>query len=177
LNKAIFLDRDGTINVDKNYLYKIEDWEFIDGAIEGLQILQELEFKLIVITNQSGIARGYYTEKDAQIIFDFMMDELKKSGVMIDHVYYCPHMDGECDCRKPKLGLFYKSQKDFDINFSKSYAIGDKLRDLSICERENVRGFLLTHESKDLGDKIRACKNLLEAALLIKEEQGIQNGK
>ena len=104
MNKAIFLDRDGTINVDKNYLYKIEDWEFIDGVIEGLQILQELGFKLIVITNQSGIARGYYKDKDAHIIFDYMINELKKNGVIIEQVYYCPHIGNECDCRKPKLG-------------------------------------------------------------------------
>ena len=78
MNKAVFLDRDGTINVDKNYLYKIEDWEFIDGVIEGLQILQRLGFKLIVITNQSGIARGYYTEEDAHKIFDYMIKELEK---------------------------------------------------------------------------------------------------
>ena len=171
MNKAIFLDRDGTINVDKNYLYKIEDSEFIDGVIEGLQILQELGFKLIVITNQSGIARGYYTDKDAHIIFDYMINELKKNGVIIEQVYYCPHIGNECDCRKPKLGLFYRAQKDYDIDFSKSYAIGDKLRDLAICEKEDVKGFLLSEDNEEVGPKIRKCKNLLEAAQMIKEEE------
>lgn len=168
MNKAVFLDRDGTINVDKNYLYKIDEWEFIDGVIEGLQILQDLGFKLIVITNQSGIARGYYTESDAHIIFEFMIKELKKRGVIIEKVYYCPHIGNECNCRKPKLGLFYQAQKDFDIDFSKSYAIGDKIRDLAICEKEDVKGFLLNSDDDIDNAKIQKCKNLLEAAKLIK---------
>lgn len=169
MNKAVFLDRDGTINVDKNYLYKIEDWEFIDGVIEGLQILQRLGFKLIVITNQSGIARGYYTEQDAIKIFDYMTNELAKKGIKIEKVYYCPHIGNECDCRKPKLGLFYQAQKDFDINFLHSYAIGDKLRDLEICNKENVNGFLLDKDVQIQNENIQKCKNLLEAAKIIEK--------
>ena len=169
MNKAIFLDRDGTINIDKNYLYKIEDWEFIDGVIEGLQILQKLGFKLIVITNQSGIAREYYTEEDAHKVFDYMINELKTSGVIIEKVYYCPHIGDECECRKPKLGLFYQAQKDYDIDFSKSYAIGDKLRDLAICNNENVYGFLLNDNQEINNVKIKRCKNLLEAAKIIEK--------
>lgn len=169
MNKVIFLDRDGTINIDKHYLYKIEDWEFIEGSIEGLQILQKLGFKLIVITNQSGIARGYYTENDAHIIFDYMIKELKKNGVIIEKVYYCPHIGNECDCRKPKLGLFYQAQKEYDIDFSKSYAIGDKTRDLAICEKEEVRGFLLNNEENVENNKIKKCSNLLEAARIIEK--------
>lgn len=173
MNKAIFLDRDGTINVDKNYLYKIEDWEFIDGVIEGLQILQKLGFKLIVITNQSGIARGYYTENDAKKVFDYMIDELKKYGVIIEKVYYCPHLRGECNCRKPKLGLFYKAQNEFNIDFSKSYAIGDKTRDLAICEKEEIKGFLLNAKEDVKNENIKRCSNLLEAARIIeKMEKG-----
>lgn len=173
MNKAIFLDRDGTINVDKNYLYKIEDWEFIDGVIEGLQILQKLGFKLIVITNQSGIARGYYTENDAKKVFDYMIDELKKYGVIIEKVYYCPHLREECNCRKPKLGLFYKAQNEFNIDFSKSYAIGDKTRDLAICEKEEIKGFLLNTKEDVKNENIKRCRNLLEAARIIeKMEKG-----
>ena len=172
MNKAVFLDRDGTINVDKNYLYKIEDWEFIDGVIEGLQILQRLGFKLIVITNQSGIARGYYTEQDAIKIFDYMINELAKKGIKIEKVYYCPHVGNECDCRKPKLGLFYQAQKDFDIDFSHSFAIGDKLRDLEICNKEDVKGFLLDQDVQIQNENIQKCKNLLEAAQIIEKRNG-----
>mgnify|MGYP004636300029 CR=1 FL=1 len=173
MNKAIFLDRDGTINVDKNYLYKIEDWEFIDGVIEGLQILQKLGFKLIVITNQSGIARGYYTENDAHKIFNYMIDELEKYGVIIEKVYYCPHLEENCECRKPKLGLFYQAQKEYDIDLAKSYAIGDKIRDLAICEKEETKGFILNSKEEVKNNKVKRCSNLLEAAKMIeKMEKG-----
>ena len=174
MNKAVFLDRDGTINVDKDYLYKKEDWEFIDGVVDGLQILQNLGYKLIVISNQSGIARGYYTREDADKIFEYMVNELKKYGVIIDKYYYCPHIGNDCNCRKPKLGLFYQAQKDFDIDFSKSYAIGDKIRDLSICEKEQVKGFLLDMVPEIENKNIRKCKNLYEAVNLIKKDE--QNG-
>ena len=174
MNKAVFLDRDGTINVDKDYLYKKEDWEFIDGVVDGLQILQNLGYKLIVISNQSGIARGYYTREDADKIFEYMVNELKKYGVMIDKYYYCPHIGNDCNCRKPKLGLFYQAQKDFDIDFSKSYAIGDKIRDLAICEKESVKGFLLDMAQKVENKNIRKCKNLYKAVNLIKKDE--QNG-
>ena len=172
MNKSIFLDRDGTINIDKSYLYKIEDWEFIEGVVEGLQILQKLGFKLIVIANQSGIARGYYTEEDAHKVFDYMINELKKRGVIIEKVYYCPHIGDECECRKPKLGLFYQAQRDFDIDFSKSYAIGDKLRDLAICDKEEVYGFLLNDNQEINNTKIKRCTNLFDAAKII--ERGMK---
>lgn len=179
MNKAIFLDRDGTINIDKNYLYKIEDWEFIDGVIEGLQILQKLGFKLIVITNQSGIARGYYTEEDAHKIFEFMIQELRERGIIIEKVYYCPHLGDSCNCRKPKLEMFYQAQKDFNIDFSKSYAIGDKLRDLSICEKENVQGFLLSNKEEIKNKNVKRCSNLLGAAKIIEtiEKKDEEDGK
>ena len=169
MNKAVFLDRDGTINIDKNYVYKIEDWQFIDGAIEGLRILQDLGYKLIVITNQSGIARGYYTQEQAKKIFDYMKNELKKDGIIIEEIYYCPHLKENCNCRKPKLGLFYKAQKDYNVDFSQSYAIGDKLRDLSICDKEDIKGFLLNNNETIKNKKISRCKNLLEAAKKIQE--------
>ena len=174
MNKAVFLDRDGTINVDKNYLYKIEDWQFIDGVIEGLQILQSLDYKLIVISNQSGIARGYYTKKDADKIFEYMTNELKKKGVIIAKSYYCPHIGDKCNCRKPKLGLFYQAQKEFDIDFSESFAIGDKLRDVLICNKEPVKGFLLDTNIDVDNKNIQKCKNLYEAVNLIKKDE--QNG-
>ena len=98
-----------------------------------------------------------------------MIEELKKNGVIIEKVYYCPHIGNECNCRKPKLGLFYQAQKEYDIDFSKSYAIGDKTRDLEICEKEDVRGFLLNNEDNVQNDKIKKCSNLLEAARMIEK--------
>lgn len=169
MNKAIFLDRDGTINKDFGYVYKKEDFIFLDGVKEGLKILNDLGYKLIVITNQSGIARGYYTKEDAENIFKYMIDELLKENIKIEKVYYCPHLGDECDCRKPKLGLFYKAQKEFDIDFAKSFAVGDKLRDLSICDKENVKGFLISNEGKIENKNITRCKSMLEIARIIEQ--------
>lgn len=168
-NKVVFLDRDGTINVEKNYLYKVEDFEFEKGVIEGLKILQSLGFKLVVISNQSGIGRGYYKKEDADALFSFMVEELKKEDIIIDRVYYCPHYKEECNCRKPKLGLFYEAQKELDIDFSKSYAIGDKQRDVAICEKEPVKGFVINSLGKIENDNLNVsvCKDFLEAVNFI----------
>ena len=149
-NKAIFLDRDGTINVDKNYLYKQEDFEYIDGAVEGLRLLCDMGYLLVIITNQSGIARGFYTEEDYLKLDSWMKKDLKDKGVRIAGSYYCPHLpEGkvkayaiECDCRKPKTALFRKAEKDLNIDMGMSYAIGDKGRDLCICDESEVRGIL-----------------------------------
>lgn len=170
MNKAILLDRDGTINEDYGYVFEIEKFKFIEGVIEGLKILRDLGYKLIVITNQSGIARGYYTEEDAIKIFNYMKDKLLKENIVIEKVYYCPHIGDNCNCRKPKLELFYKAQREFDIDFNKSYAIGDKLRDLAICEKENIKGFLLNNDEGIKNSNIQRGKNLLEVAKKIQKE-------
>ena len=172
-SKAVFLDRDGTINVDKNYLYKIEDFEFLPGAVEGLRLLQSSGFLLIIITNQSGIARGYFTEADYLKLTDWMLAELKDYGVNISGVYYCPHLpEAEiseykklCHCRKPETGLFEQAVKDFDIDLSMSYAIGDKPRDCAICEKTGCKGFLIGTESSN--HKVKHVSSLLEAAKII----------
>lgn len=174
MNKVVFLDRDGTINEDYGYVFEIEKFKFIEGVIEGLKILSNLGYKLIVITNQSGIARGYYTEEDAKKVFNYMKEELLKEGIVIEKVYYCPHIGDNCNCRKPKLELFYKAQKEFDIDFNESYAIGDKIRDLAICEKENIRGFLLNDNEKIENKNIQRSKNLLEAAKYIKTNPKIK---
>lgn len=165
MNKAVFLDRDGTINVEKNYLYKIEDFEFLPGVIDGLRLLQEKGFLLIIITNQSGIARGYYSVEDYQKLNSWMLETLKEQGITISDVYYCPHLPRavlhefkkECNCRKPKLGLFNKAVLDHNIDISCSYSIGDKLRDLSICNIYGCSGFLIgKNESESIIEAVKS---------------------
>lgn len=164
MNKAIFLDRDGTINVEKHYLYKIEDFEFLPGVVAALQELQRVGFLLIVITNQSGIARGYYTEDDFQKLNDWMVSTLKEQGVTIADVYYCPHLPDaqveayrkNCTCRKPMLGMFEQAVLDYNIDLCQSYAIGDKIRDCAICEITACRGFLIgVNESDDIITEVK----------------------
>lgn len=164
MNKAIFLDRDGTINVEKNYLYKIEDFEFLPGVIEALKKLQDAGYLLIIISNQSGIGRGYYTEKDFKKLNDWMILTLKEQGVTINAVYYCPHLPDakilkyrkDCNCRKPKLGLYNQAIKEYDLDLSQCYAIGDKIRDCAICEATDCKGFLVgNNESLNIISKVQ----------------------
>lgn len=155
--KAIFLDRDGTINVDKGYLYKVSDFEYIKGAVEALKLLSEKEYLLFVITNQSGIARGYYTEEDYFALDKWMREDLLSKGVMITDTFFCSHLPNGiipkysvcCDCRKPKTKLFWEAANRYDIDMSQSFAIGDKERDLSICLESDVRGILLSEKSRE----------------------------
>ena len=171
MNKAIFLDRDGTINIDYGYVHKIDKFDFIDGAIEGLKILSDLGYLLIIITNQSGIGRNIFSENDFLTLNNHMLKKLVENGINIDKVYYCPHIDSDnCNCRKPKLELFYKAKKDFDIDFNASFAIGDNTRDLEISNISNVKGILLTEE---INNNYICKKNLKEASLYIKEQREV----
>ena len=186
MNKAIFLDRDGTINVEKNYLHKIDEFEFIPGTVESLKLLQKAGYKLIVITNQSGIARGLYAEKEFLNLNDWMLSEIEKSGVIVDKVYYCPHHPEakikeyriDCNCRKPKLGLFEKAIDEFNLDLSGCYAIGDKIRDCSICMISECKGFLIgNNEKQEIIEQVKNGKydnidyadNLYGAVLKITE--------
>ncbi|MBP3197357.1 MAG: HAD family hydrolase [Butyrivibrio sp.] len=152
MRKAVFLDRDGTINVDKDYLYKIEDFEYLPGVIEGLRLFQDLGYTLIVLTNQSGIARGFYTEKDYKLIEMWMENDLKSKGIKISASYFCPHLPDApikkynvlCDCRKPKLGMFRRAMMEWDLDIDKCIAIGDKMRDLAICKVSGCKGYLIS---------------------------------
>ena len=149
--KAAFLDRDGVINVDKDYLYRIEDFEYEEGALTGLKTLEEAGYLLIVITNQSGIARGYYTEEDYRKLEKWIFKDLEQRGIHISGSYFCPHHPNaavlkykrSCDCRKPATGLFYRAAEELSVDLDRSIAIGDKERDLQICKETKARGFLL----------------------------------
>lgn len=138
LRPAVFLDRDGTINHERNYLHRIEDFEFIDGAPQALRRLQDTGYLLVVVTNQSGVARGYFTMEDVERLNAYMREQLKSYGVEIDGIYTCPHHPtagiGEylrdCDCRKGKPGMLLQAAHDLDIDLKRSFMIGDKLSDV-----------------------------------------------
>ncbi|AAK80993.1 D-glycero-D-manno-heptose 1,7-bisphosphate phosphatase [Clostridium acetobutylicum] len=173
MNKAVFLDRDGTINVEKNYLYKIEDFEFTEGAVEAIKLLNQNEYKVIVISNQAGVARGYYTEEAVDKLHEYIQKQLKKYDAHIDAFYYCPHhpIHGvgkyklQCKCRKPEDGLYKRAIKDFNIDVEKSYAVGDKLSDLIPAVDNNIKSFLVMtgygkEEVKNIKTDMRITKNL-----------------
>lgn len=131
MNKAAFLDRDGVINIDKGYVSRIEDFEFKEGIFELLTLLKKMDYKLFVVTNQSGIGRGYYTKNDFEKLTAWMQNELDKRGVKIDEIFYCPHSpESKCICRKPSPFMIESAVKRYNIDVKKSLIIGDKDSDM-----------------------------------------------
>jgi len=149
--KAIFLDRDGTINVEKNYLHKIEDFQYEDKVPEALKILKNLGYILIVVTNQAGIGRGYYTEKDLEKLNNFLIKDSQKFGGNIEKIYYCPHhpthgvgnYKENCSCRKPENGMIEEGIKNFHIDREKSFIVGDKFSDLMAGIKSGISPILV----------------------------------
>ena len=143
MNKAAFFDRDGTINVDTGYLYEPEKLKFIPGVPELIRKYNDEGYLVIVITNQSGIARGMFTVEQMERFNEYMNQRLRNEyGAHIDAFYYCPHLPeitGECDCRKPKPGLFLQAMRDYNINPAESVAYGDSERDRDAAIAAGVR--------------------------------------
>lgn len=179
--QAVFLDRDGTIIKEKDYLSKIVDVELLDNAVEGLKILQDNGYVLFIISNQSGVARGYFSENTVVEINNYLKDMLLQKGVAIEQIYYCPHHKGgsveeysiDCDCRKPKTGMIRKAQSQYKIDMENSYVIGDKKSDIQLALNCNCRAvWVLTGYGKDeqepiLDSSVSIANDLLEAAEII----------
>ncbi len=169
INRAIFIDRDGVINCDFGYVFKWEDFKFIDGSVEGLRLLCSAGFLLFIITNQSGIGRGYYTDDDFSKLNIQMLNCLHMKGVNIRAVYHCPHSPGEnCICRKPSPEMILRAKRDHDVDLRHSYMIGDKLSDIEAGQRAEVgTQILVGHDvapaNARLAEFVRA-DNLFEAA-------------
>jgi D,D-heptose 1,7-bisphosphate phosphatase len=167
INKAIFLDRDGTINVDKGYIHKIEDLEILPNVIEGLKKLYGFGYKLIIITNQSGIGRGYYTEENYFALRDEMHKRLKNQGVLIIAEYFCPHNpEDNCKCRKPKTGMLEQAAKDFNLDLKECWMIGDKSLDIAAGKNAGCRTIhiLTGHITSPLKEANFFTKDMIEAA-------------
>ncbi len=142
MNKALFLDRDGVVNKEKDYLYKIEDFEFIDGVFETCRYFQDKGYLIIIITNQAGIARGKYTEKDYQVLTKWMIREFDKENIKISKVYHCPHypdFSGICECRKPNPKMILDAQKEFNIDLVNSILVGDKNTDIEAGIKAGIK--------------------------------------
>ena len=154
--KTIFLDRDGVINKEVNYLHKIDDFEFVNGVIDTCLYFQNLGYKIIIITNQSGISRGYYTESDYQKVTQWMLKQFQSMNVNILDVFHCPHgPDSSCDCRKTKPGMFLKAKAKHNTDMEKSWMIGDKERDIIAANRAGIHNTILLKISHKI-DKSKA---------------------
>ncbi|MDD2853260.1 MAG: D-glycero-beta-D-manno-heptose 1,7-bisphosphate 7-phosphatase [Desulfuromonadaceae bacterium] len=175
MNSAVFLDRDGTINVEKDYLYLVSDFEFIPGAPEAIRLLNDADLLVVVVTNQSGVARGYYTEEDVEQLHRHITSELAIYGAHIDAWLYCPHHPSgrgsyslPCNCRKPLPGMLHEAARRYDIDLEHSTMIGDKRADIEAgqsagCNTILVRTGYGEEEVLHVGPETVICGNLLSA--------------
>ena len=161
VNKAVFLDRDGVITQEPpNYAHRIDQLKLIPKSAEAIRILNKNGFKVVVVSNQSGLARGYYQEKDVEIYNGAMKKELKKRGAYVDAIYYCPHHSEakieayriDCDCRKPKPGMLKRAEKDLNLDLKQSFLVGDKTSDIEAGYRADCKTILVLtgHGSDEL---------------------------
>ena len=173
MSGAIFLDRDGTINIDKDYVYKIEDWEFLPHVLEGLNILSHRGYKFVIVTNQSGIGRGYYSQHDMEKLHNYVTSLLKENNIEIAGIYFCPHKPSEnCNCRKPKTELLKKAAEDLNINLYESYFIGDKTCDIKMGRDSGCKTIMVQTGKGGKDGEYNAvpdfiASDLYEAAMLI----------
>ena len=162
--KSIFLDRDGVINRDINYLHKIEEFEFVDGVFEACKHFQSLNFKIIIITNQSGIGRGYFSEIEFMKITRWMIDEFNKNDVKISDIFHCPHApESKCNCRKPKPGMFIEAKNKHNINMRKSWMIGDSERDVIAASSAGIKNTILVRSGHEIDEENSKAKFYLDS--------------
>ena len=159
--KAAFLDRDGVVNVDKGYVYKIDDFQFIEGIFDLCRLFQDRQYKIVIISNQSGIARGYYTIDQLKELTGWMRNRFEDQDVFISKFYFCPHhpVDGigkfkkECNCRKPNPGMILRAQKEMQLNLGKSLLVGNQLSDIDAGKNAGViRKYLIGPKNKFKSD-------------------------
>lgn len=145
MRKAVFLDRDGLINrqaAPHHYISDPKDFEILPSVPEAIRSLNDAGFLVIVVTNQRGVARGMLTIEQVNVVHGYLQSELDKYGAHIDAIYVCPHSDGECNCRKPDIGLFLMAERYFDIDKSQSWMVGDSETDVEAGKRYGVRSIL-----------------------------------
>jgi D-glycero-D-manno-heptose 1,7-bisphosphate phosphatase len=179
---ALFLDRDGVINEDRNYVHRVEDFHFYPDVLEACRSIAGAGFRLVVITNQAGIARGYYTLSDLEILHSWMMGQFRLAGAPLSGIYFCPHHpDGSvepygkhCDCRKPAPGLIRQAQSELNIDLPNSILVGDKNSDILAGRAAGVgRCYLLRHGTPGVvateADAVIA--NMTELASILRTER------
>jgi D-glycero-D-manno-heptose 1,7-bisphosphate phosphatase len=177
-NKAVFLDRDGVLNEDFGYTYQLSDLSLLDGVLEGLQAILALNFKIIIITNQSGIARGFFSLEELHTFMSGLMNLFLENHIDVTDYFYCPHyLEGKvqkysikCSCRKPEAGMIFDAEKKYNLDLSQSILIGDKETDILAGQNANLfSNILINSEAKSSNSKAsHVAKNLIDAAEIIK---------
>lgn len=167
MTKALFLDRDGVINKDIGYAYLPEQIEFMPGIFELCRRAQDLNYRIIIVTNQSGIARGYYSEADFQALNQWMQARFAEQSINIHAIYHCPHhpdFSGDCQCRKPKPGMILQAIEQFGIQAERSVMIGDNLSDMLAASSAGINSRLLLKDaSTEPGDSTAIIQTLEQA--------------
>ncbi len=166
MKKAIFLDRDGTIIADKGFVHKKEDLELLPGVAQAIKMAKEAGFLVVVVTNQSGVARGFFSEKEVRDFNAHLKRTLAEQGAEIDAFYYCPHHPQapladyrlECNCRKPRPGMLLRAAQEMGINLSQSWMIGDSPRDVEAGKRAGCKTLLLGKGT----DLLKAVNQILQ---------------
>ncbi len=175
--RAVFLDRDGTLNVDTGYVARAGDVRLVDGAAEGAKALADAGYVLVIASNQSGIARGLMTAAQADAVDVRLREILRKRGVNIEASYRCPHLPTgsvaayarECDCRKPKAGMLLQAAGELGLDLGASWIVGDRMRDVEAGHAVGARAVLITDQPQavDASDGVPRVRNLLEASRII----------
>ena len=171
-NRAIFLDRDGTMAIDVSYCSRPEDFELFPNTARAIKLLNEHDYKVIVITNQSGVARGYFTEDTLGRIHQKMRGKLVEEGARIDGIYYCPHHPNDnCECRKPKPKMVMQAVNEHDIDLKQAFMVGDKPLDIQLGKNVGCRTVLIPANTGETevgpGSPDYTASDLLQAALWI----------
>ena len=188
--KAVFLDRDGTINEDLNYVYKVEDFHLLSGAAKAIKLLNDSGWLVIVVSNQSSVARNYCAVQDIDKVNSFMVELLSRQGARLDGIYFCPHLNQpelaggnpeyliDCACRKPKTGMILQACSDFEIDLADSWVIGDSDKDVLLGKKAGIKTIgVLTGNPPMLFPSMPdlICKDLLTAVKYIVESDNSKN--
>ncbi len=178
VSQAVFLDRDGVINKEVEYLHEPEKFELLPNVLEGLKMLQDMGYKLIIVTTQAGIGLGYFTKEDFYKVNKKMFKDIAEKKIIIDKIYFCPHsLSEDCNCRKPKIGLFERGKEELNLDMKRSFMIGDKTDDIMAGKNAGLKTILVKtgHAGKDKNYDVKPdfiADDLLDAAKIIKREEG-----
>ena len=168
--KTIFLDRDGVINKEVGYLHKIEDFIFIDGVFEACLSFKKLDYQIIIISNQSGIARGYFTLFEYEKLTKWMLTQFSKQNISILDVFFCPHgPKSKCSCRKPKPGMLVDAQNQYNIDLEKSWMIGDKETDIKAANLAGINNTILLRSGHLINESNSNSKFIINSIKQSKE--------